>query len=103
MIEGGRRRTEGRPPFPRLMINGRRPMFDNHRMHSPFPLPMSYRTLRQCIDDLAAAGRLVRIEAAVDPRLEMAEIQRRASRAAGPALYFANVKSCRFPMVSNLF
>jgi 4-hydroxy-3-polyprenylbenzoate decarboxylase len=62
-----------------------------------------YRNLRQCIDDLAATGRLVRIETSVDPRLEIAEIQRRVFRAAGPALYFANVKGCRFPMVSNLF
>jgi 4-hydroxy-3-polyprenylbenzoate decarboxylase len=64
---------------------------------------MSYRTLRQCIDDLAASGRLRRIEEPIDARLEAAEIQRRVFRAGGPALYFANVKGCRFPMVSNLF
>jgi 4-hydroxy-3-polyprenylbenzoate decarboxylase len=64
---------------------------------------MSYRTLRECIDDLAASGRLLRIEEPVDACLEAAEIQRRVFRAAGPALYFANVKGCRFPMVSNLF
>jgi 4-hydroxy-3-polyprenylbenzoate decarboxylase len=62
-----------------------------------------YRNLRQCIDDLAASGRLKRIEQPVDPCLEMAEIQRRVFRAGGPALYFTNVKDCRFPMVSNLF
>ncbi|MCC6123927.1 MAG: UbiD family decarboxylase [Pirellulales bacterium] len=62
-----------------------------------------YRTLRQCIDDLAASGRLRRIEEPVDARLEAAEIQRRVFRAGGPALYFDNVKGCRFPMVSNLF
>ena len=64
---------------------------------------MSYRTLRQCVDDLAATGRLVRIEEEIDPRLEMAEIQRRVFRAGGPALYFSWVKGCHFPMVSNLF
>jgi len=64
---------------------------------------MGYRTLRECIDDLAATGRLVRIEAEVDPFLEAAEIQRRVYAAGGPAVYFANLKGCRFPAVSNLF
>ncbi len=64
---------------------------------------MGYRNLRQCLDDLAAAGQLVRIEQPVDPNLEAAEIQRRVFRAGGPAIYFASVKGCRFPMVSNLF
>jgi 4-hydroxy-3-polyprenylbenzoate decarboxylase len=64
---------------------------------------MGYRTLRECVDDLAATGRLVRIEDEVDPHLEAAEIQRRVYRAGGPALYFARLKGCRFPAVSNLF
>ena len=64
---------------------------------------MGYRTLRQCLDDLASTGQLVRIEAPIDPHLEAAEIQRRVFRAGGPAIYFASVKGCRFPMVSNLF
>ncbi|HBO42816.1 MAG TPA: 3-octaprenyl-4-hydroxybenzoate carboxy-lyase [Planctomycetaceae bacterium] len=64
---------------------------------------MGYRNLRQCIDDLAASGQLVRIDEPIDPRLEMAEIQRRVQRAGGPAVYFANVRGCRFPMVGNLF
>ena len=64
---------------------------------------MGYRNLRQCIQDLEARGQLVRIEQPVDPNLEAAEIQRRVFRAGGPALYFASVKGCRFPMVSNLF
>ncbi|MBN2217937.1 MAG: UbiD family decarboxylase [Pirellulales bacterium] len=64
---------------------------------------MGYRTLRECVDDLAATGQLVRVDAPIDPRLEMAEIQRRVFRTAGPAIYFANVRGCQFPMVSNLF
>ncbi|MBP88721.1 MAG: 3-octaprenyl-4-hydroxybenzoate carboxy-lyase [Planctomycetaceae bacterium] len=64
---------------------------------------MGYRTLRQCVDDLAANGHLVRVEEEVDARLEVAEIQRRVYRAGGPAVLFTNVKGCRFPMVSNLF
>src|SRR3712207_1691312 len=64
---------------------------------------MGYRNLRQCIDDLGRHGHLVRIESEVDPHLEAAEIQRRVYQAGGPAVYYARVKGCRFPMVSNLF
>jgi 4-hydroxy-3-polyprenylbenzoate decarboxylase len=69
---------------------------------------MAYQSLRQCVDDLArhrgsAGPHLVRIEDEVDPNLEAAAIHRRVFRAGGPALYFARVKGCRFPMLSNLF
>ena len=64
---------------------------------------MGYRTLSECVRDLESTGQLVRIEQPVDPHLEAAEIQRRVFRAGGPALYFAQVAGCRFPMVSNLF
>ena len=64
---------------------------------------MGYRTLKHCVDDLARHGLLRRIDAEIDPHLEMAEIQRRVYLAGGPALYFARVKGCTFPMVSNLF
>ena len=62
-----------------------------------------YRSLRQCVDDLEATGQLRRIGTAIDPNLEIAEIQRRVYRAAGPALLFTNVVGCRFPMLGNLF
>jgi 4-hydroxy-3-polyprenylbenzoate decarboxylase len=64
---------------------------------------MGYRTLRECVDDLAATKQLVRIEDEVDPHLEAAAIQRRVYALGGPAMYFANLKGCRFPAVSNLF
>jgi 4-hydroxy-3-polyprenylbenzoate decarboxylase len=64
---------------------------------------MGYRTLRHCVNDLARHGMLRRIDAEIDPHLEMAEVQRRVYLAGGPALYFARVKGCAFPMVSNLF
>jgi 4-hydroxy-3-polyprenylbenzoate decarboxylase len=63
---------------------------------------MSYRTLKECVDDLDRTGQLVRIEQEVDARLEAAEIQRRVCAAGGPAVFYAHVKGCRFPMVSNL-
>jgi 4-hydroxy-3-polyprenylbenzoate decarboxylase len=64
---------------------------------------MGYRNLRECVEDLAARGQVVRIEQPVDPHLEAAEIQRRVFQAGGPVIYYASVKGCRFPMVSNLF
>ena len=64
---------------------------------------MSYRNLRQCVDDLAATRRLVRVEEEVDAHLEAAEIHRRVNQAGGPAVLFTRVKNCAFPMVSNLF
>jgi 4-hydroxy-3-polyprenylbenzoate decarboxylase len=64
---------------------------------------MGYRTLRACLDDLEATGRLVRIEEPVDPYLEVAEIHRRVCQAGGPAVYYARPKGCSYPLVSNLF
>jgi 4-hydroxy-3-polyprenylbenzoate decarboxylase len=60
-------------------------------------------SLRRCLDDLARTGHLVRLEEEIDERLEAAEIQRRVYARGGPAVLFASVKGCRFPMVSNLF
>ena len=64
---------------------------------------MGYRDLLACIFDLERTRQLVRIEEEIDPYLEAAAIQRRVYQAKGPALFFARVKGCRFPMVSNLF
>lgn len=64
---------------------------------------MGYRHLQACVRDLERTGQLVRIEQEIDPYLEAAEIQRRVYQAGGPAVYYARVKGCRFPMVSNLF
>jgi 4-hydroxy-3-polyprenylbenzoate decarboxylase len=64
---------------------------------------MGYRSLRQCVQDLQRTGQLVRIDQEIDPYLEAAEIQRRVYQAQGPAILYARVKGCRFPMVSNLF
>lgn len=64
---------------------------------------MTYRSLRECVDDLAANGHLVRIEEEIDPYLEASEIHRRVFQAGGPAIYYARVKNSPFPMVSNLF
>src|SRR5688572_14862217 len=64
---------------------------------------MGYRNLQQCVQDLERSGKLVRLTDEIDPHLEAAEIHRRVYRSGGPAILFANVRGCRFPMVSNLF
>ncbi len=64
---------------------------------------MSYRSLKECADDLEKHGKLVRIKTEVDPNLEMAEIHRRVFDAQGPALLFEKVKGSPFPALSNLY
>ncbi|MDR0465955.1 MAG: UbiD family decarboxylase, partial [Deltaproteobacteria bacterium] len=64
---------------------------------------MGYRNLRACVADLERVGQLVRIDAEMDPFLELACVQRRALRAKAPALLFTRVKGTRFPMLANLF
>jgi 4-hydroxy-3-polyprenylbenzoate decarboxylase len=64
---------------------------------------MGYRNLRECVDDLARAGQLVRVDHEVDPHLEAAEIQRRLYAARGPAVLFTRVKGTSFPILANLF
>ena len=64
---------------------------------------MSYRNLQSCVADLERTRQLVRIDAELDPHLEIAEIQRRVYAAGGPALLFTRPKSCRFPLLANLF
>ncbi len=55
------------------------------------------------VNDLRQADRLVEVHDAVDPHLEMAEIQRRVYASGGPAVLFHQPIGCRFAMVSNVF
>ncbi|GAB7026237.1 UbiD family decarboxylase [Geotalea toluenoxydans] len=64
---------------------------------------MGYRNLQECVKDLEAGGKLLRINHEVDAELEAGAIQRRVYQADGPALLFTNVRGCRFPMLGNLF
>ena len=59
--------------------------------------------LRSFIDLLKKEGELRVIDAAVDPCLELAEIQRRVVQRQGPALLFTNVGGTKFPVVTNIF
>ncbi len=64
---------------------------------------MGYKSLRSALTDMERHGHLVRIQAEIDPDLELAEIQRRAYQEEAPALWFQNVKGTPFTAVSNLF
>jgi 4-hydroxy-3-polyprenylbenzoate decarboxylase len=66
---------------------------------------MSYphRDLRDFIRCLEEEGELKRIEAAVDPILEISEIADRVSKKMGPALLFENPKNSSHPLLINAF
>ncbi|MGP8290235.1 4-hydroxy-3-polyprenylbenzoate decarboxylase [Vreelandella zhanjiangensis] len=64
---------------------------------------MKYNDLRDFIAALEARGELKRIQAEVDPFLEITEICDRTLRAGGPALLFENVKGHDMPLLGNLF
>ncbi len=62
-----------------------------------------HRNLRQFLELLARENDLIKVEAEVDPYLELAEIHRRVIEQGGPALLFRRVKGSRYPVVTNLF
>jgi UbiD family decarboxylase len=62
-----------------------------------------HKSLRSFLDTLRRENELIEITAEVDPYLEVAEIHRRVIEEHGKALFFANVKGSRFPVVTNLF
>jgi len=64
---------------------------------------MSHNNLQQFIKNLESAGELLKISAEVDPKLEVAEIVDRVSKAHGPALLFENVRGSSFPLLINAF
>jgi len=64
---------------------------------------MGYRNLQSAVSDLEAGGDLVRIDAELDPELEIGMIQRRVYERRGPALLFTRPKGCAFPLLGNLY
>jgi 4-hydroxy-3-polyprenylbenzoate decarboxylase len=64
---------------------------------------MKYQDLRDFISQLEQQGELKRIQAEVDPHLEMTEISDRVLRAGGPALLFENPSGHEAPVLTNLF
>ena len=69
---------------------------------------MAFSSLRDFLDRLARADRLVRVSAPVSPHLEMTEIQTRLLATGGPAVLFENVvrgdgRPYSMPVLVNLF
>ncbi|WP_397416808.1 UbiD family decarboxylase [Phenylobacterium sp.] len=69
---------------------------------------MAYRSLREFLTKLEAAGELVRVSEPVSTALEMTEIQRRLLRDGGPAVLFENPiradgQPSTMPCLVNLF
>jgi 4-hydroxy-3-polyprenylbenzoate decarboxylase len=64
---------------------------------------MAYRDLREFLAQLEARGELKRLQAEIDPRLEMTELCDRVLKRGGPALLFERVKGHSMPVLGNLF
>ena len=64
---------------------------------------MGFRSLRDCTDALRREGECIVIDHPVEPHLEIAEIQRRLFRAAGPAVLFTRPQGTEFPVLVNLY
>ena len=64
---------------------------------------MTYRSLRECADDLEKHGMLIRIREEVDPNLEMADVHLAVNQVGGPALLFENIKGTKFQAISNIY
>jgi 4-hydroxy-3-polyprenylbenzoate decarboxylase len=64
---------------------------------------MHYDSLRDFVEALDRAGELHRIEAEVDPKLEISEITDRVVKRGGPALLFTNVRGSKIPVLTNQF
>ncbi|HLI95694.1 MAG TPA: menaquinone biosynthesis decarboxylase [Candidatus Baltobacteraceae bacterium] len=64
---------------------------------------MAFDSLRAFVDALERSRELHRIDAPVDPNLEISEITDRVVKSGGPALLFTNVRGSRFPVLTNQF
>jgi len=64
---------------------------------------MAYESLRDFIERLEGAGRLVRVRAPVSRHLEITEIHTRLLAEQGPAVLFENVEDSGMPVLTNLF
>ena len=64
---------------------------------------MPYKDLQAFIKELERHGQLKRIDALLDPHLEIAEITDRVSKNNGPALLFTNPQGSKFPVLTNAF
>lgn len=64
---------------------------------------MPYKDLQDFLKQLDKQGELKRIDAELDPYLEIAEVTDRVSKKFGPALLFEKPKNSRFPVLTNMY
>lgn len=64
---------------------------------------MTYDSLSDFVEALDRAGELHRIDAEVDPKLEISAITDRVVKRGGPALLFTKVRGSKFPVLTNQF
>ena len=64
---------------------------------------MPYKDLQDFLKHLDKNGEIKRIDAELDPYLEIAEVTDRVSKKFGPALLFQKVKGSRFPVLTNMY
>lgn len=64
---------------------------------------MQYKDLRDFLGQLEVMGELKRVQAEIDPVLEMTEICDRTLKKQGPAIFFENPKGYDMPVLGNLF
>lgn len=64
---------------------------------------MSFHDLRSFLSSLEARGRLLRVDAEVDPELESTSLCLRAQRAGGPALLMTQPRNSSHALLGNLF
>jgi 4-hydroxy-3-polyprenylbenzoate decarboxylase len=64
---------------------------------------MPFKSLREFVEKLEAAGELRRVDAEISPRLEITEYTDRVCKTGGPALLFTNVRGSAFPVLMNAF
>ncbi|MDQ7834200.1 MAG: menaquinone biosynthesis decarboxylase [Humidesulfovibrio sp.] len=64
---------------------------------------MPYKDLQDFLKHLDKNGEIKRIDAELDPYLEIAEVTDRVSKKFGPALLFQQVKGSKFPVLTNMF
>jgi len=64
---------------------------------------MAYKDLQAFCAELEKRKQLKRIDARLDPKLEIAEVTDRVSKKAGPALLFTRPQGSQFPILTNAF
>ncbi|OGR39696.1 MAG: menaquinone biosynthesis decarboxylase [Desulfovibrionales bacterium GWA2_65_9] len=64
---------------------------------------MPYKDLQDFLKHLDKNGEIKRIDAELDPYLEIAEVTDRVSKKFGPALLFQKVKGSKFPVLTNMY